>query len=152
LKKKGGESCWIRMQKKSMNVSGRLMAIVSTYTDITVFKDTEEKLKAADQELNTFVYKASHDLKGPIASIMGLLDLASLEIKDSHALKFFDLIRQSSFRLDTILVELLDTMRIKESDVRYESIDILAVITEIITDLSHLKGMDQMHLRLNMDE
>src|SRR5690606_18639488 len=40
--------------------------------EIEIRKKIEEDLKFKNNELDTFIYKASHDLRGPIASLMGL--------------------------------------------------------------------------------
>ncbi|MDN5201080.1 hybrid sensor histidine kinase/response regulator [Fulvivirgaceae bacterium BMA10] len=47
---------------------------------------TNRKLKQTNEELDTFLYKASHDLKGPVATLKGLCQLGLLE-KDYHYFK-----------------------------------------------------------------
>ena len=53
-----------------------------THNDITDRKNAEEQLKLKNNELNTFVYKASHDLKGPLASIIGLSSATAADLED----------------------------------------------------------------------
>lgn len=76
--------------------------------DITDLKRVEERLLAKNRELDTFVYKSSHDLKGPLASILGLTDIAYLEVSDNSALNYFSMIRDCAKRLDTILNDLAE--------------------------------------------
>jgi two-component system sensor histidine kinase/response regulator len=42
-------------------------------------KNKVEELERTNDELNRFVYSTSHDLRSPLASMMGVLDLARLE-------------------------------------------------------------------------
>ncbi|WMJ73053.1 HAMP domain-containing sensor histidine kinase [Cytophagaceae bacterium ABcell3] len=76
--------------------------------DISPLKRIEQQLISKNQELDTFVYKVSHDLKGPLSSILGITSLVEDEIKDQAALNYFKLIKKCSESLDTILKNLLD--------------------------------------------
>jgi len=62
--------------------NGLLVRTWGVQTDITERKKTEHDLVESNQELDTFFYKASHDLKGPLASILGIVNLARMENKE----------------------------------------------------------------------
>ena len=64
---------------------------------------TTERLKEINKELDTFVYKATHDLRGPLSSTLGLINLMKSEVTDEDALNYVDMISESTQRLDTIL-------------------------------------------------
>ncbi len=68
---------------------GFLLRTWGVQTDITDRKKIEKELIETNHELDTFFYKASHDLKGPLASVMGIVNLARLENKDEDAGKLF---------------------------------------------------------------
>lgn len=60
--------------------------------DVTGIKSAQEKLKKQNRELkklntelDSFVYSASHDLKAPLSSVKGLINLAKVE-KDEEKL------------------------------------------------------------------
>ena len=42
-------------------------------------KNKIEELEKSNDELNRFVYSTSHDLRSPLASVMGVLNLAKME-------------------------------------------------------------------------
>ncbi|MDH5476578.1 MAG: hypothetical protein OEX22_12850, partial [Cyclobacteriaceae bacterium] len=44
--------------------------------------EANEFLKKTNDELDHFVYSASHDLKAPLSSILGLINIAKLEVKE----------------------------------------------------------------------
>ena len=101
----------------------------------------EELLPGADvetdAELDAFVYKASHDLKGPLASIIGLANVAISEVEDPKAKQYFDLIGKSTLRLDNILMELIDVTRMKETVVRGEAVDLARLVENVREGLQH---------------
>ena len=92
---------------------------------------SERQLQSALQELNTFIYRASHDLKGPLSSIVGLTNLAQKEISDTQSLKYIGMIQESTSKLSGILLGLLETMRVRESKPVPERIDLDEMIGEI---------------------
>jgi signal transduction histidine kinase len=44
-----------------------------------VLKSTLEELQVRNHELDNYVYKVSHDLRAPLCSIRGLIDLVKME-------------------------------------------------------------------------
>lgn len=76
---------------------------------------TAEKLRLINEELDTFIYRASHDLKGPLASLLGLVNLSRAEVTDPGVLRYIDLMERSALRLDNILVDLLEATAVKQA-------------------------------------
>ncbi|MDZ4840429.1 MAG: PAS domain-containing sensor histidine kinase [Bacteroidota bacterium] len=106
--------------------------------DISQIKLTQENLRSKNHELNTFIYRASHDLKGPLSSILGLLNLAQTDQDDPASLRtYLTMIRSSAERLDNILEEFLELGRITQSKVTLEIIDFEKIIIGNKEDLSH---------------
>jgi ligand-binding sensor domain-containing protein/signal transduction histidine kinase len=98
-------------------------------------KISEEKLKQTNQELNTFIYRASHDLRGPLSTVKGLTNLGIMEIKDESSLKYFNHISDRIVRLDMILKDLIHIVEITEIDLDIHEIDLHAAIHEVLTEL-----------------
>lgn len=96
-------------------------------------------LKNANNDLKTFLYKSSHDLKGPMASILGLTNLFKAEnptFKTSQIIEKIEACsRQSGFIVDD-LVKLADIL---EKNAAPTHINIDAVIEEILDDLRRKK-------------
>lgn len=106
-----------------------------------------------DRELNFFVYKASHDLKGPLVSMSGLVNLVRKEITDEKAVSLYmDLISTSISRLDNILSELIDFKRVDQAVITYSPIDFTLLIKEIIESIKHSNLSKQLDFQLNIDE
>jgi signal transduction histidine kinase len=67
-----------------------------------------ENLRKTNHELDQFVYRAAHDLRGPIANLLGLINLAKIE-NDIHQIKHYvDLKEQTVKRLDGFIHDIVD--------------------------------------------
>jgi PAS domain S-box-containing protein len=119
------------------DVHGNITGILYIAKDISKLKKTEAELKIKNKELDTFVYRASHDLKGPLVSIIGLTQMVKQEVKDPIALEFFDMINKSTNRLADILKNLMEIAIIEKVIKEKELINLEAKITEVIESLRH---------------
>lgn len=69
--------------------------------------NSEDKLLDVSQQLECFLNSAWHELRGPIATIRGIMNLAKTRMDDTEVNMFFDLIRIHIEKLDVELQDLL---------------------------------------------
>jgi len=98
-------------------------------------KANEIELKTANDELNTFVYRASHDLKGPLTSILGVVNVASIEQPDKTEAGYLKMIGESANKLDKILSSLIKTMSVKDEVLKVDKIDFRSMLQTLLQDL-----------------
>lgn len=68
-----------------------------------------EKLNDTVRELETFLYRASHDLRGPIMSMLGLIRLGQIEnSNEGHHKSYYDYLLKSVVKLERTLQKLLE--------------------------------------------
>ena len=120
-------------------------------TDITERKRTERALLETNQELDTFFYKASHDLKGPLASILGIVNLAKLEIRNEAMEKYFSMIESSVKRLDHTLLDLIELARSRKGSSKMSSVNVKRLVNEILDSLKHISNFDRINLQVSID-
>jgi PAS domain S-box-containing protein len=90
----------------------KLTGAVTAYLDITGLKNTEEKLKAKVWELDTFIYRSAHDLRGPLTSIMGLIALGKEEVHDEKLDRIMNHLDKSALKLNQVLSDLISVTKI----------------------------------------
>lgn len=77
--------------------------------DLKQIQLTSKALKDKNEELKTFIYRVSHDLKGPLASMLGLFQVIEQTPTDLPTLEYYtSLIKQSALKLNNTLTGLLD--------------------------------------------
>ena len=122
----------------------------------TLRKQNEELVKI-NQELDSFVYSVSHNLRAPLMSVLGLLRLAQLEVersgKDTNLLlSYFSMMEHSINKLDDTLKEILDYSRNARSEIRNEHVNLKVVIDDGFDRLKYHEGSDQIEKFVNVED
>lgn len=99
-----------------------------------------KSLSHVNDELDNFIYKTSHDIRGPLASLKGICSVALMDVKDPLALDYLNKLDVSSGRLNVILTRLLIVNQINNAIVGKEPIDFNAIIEDVIL-LEKKKGL-----------
>lgn len=99
-----------------------------------------EALKRVNDELDNFIYKTSHDIRGPLASLKGMCNVAIMDVKDQLALSYFMKLDATAERLNTILTRLLIINQINNSSASHELIDFKSIVEDVII-LERKKGL-----------
>lgn len=149
---KNGNTRYILNNNIGIVENGMLVRTWGVQTDITERKRTERELMETNQELDTFFYKASHDLKGPLASVMGIVNLARVENTDKVNLPYFDLIEKSVKRLDRTLMDLIELARTRKGTSKKTSIHFRSLIDQIVTSLQHLTGFERINFIYDIED
>ena len=160
---------WVESELSAVRISGVLM-ILAIIQDITEKKLAAEKLKESEQILRQqniemkeldrlktdFISIAAHDLKTPLISVGGYVDLILLREKELNEEVKEDLNRvlNNVRRLDGYINRLLDVMKIEAKKVelvkREENIHI--IINSCLSDLEFQIGQKKLTINLDISE
>lgn len=66
------------------------------------------ELEKAYNELDKFVYSASHDMRSPLMSILGIVRLAKMEMSHEQSMPYFEMIEESVTRLDDFIKNIIN--------------------------------------------
>jgi len=105
-------------------------------------REQNDELIKINKELDSFVYSVSHNLRAPLMSVLGLLNLARNEghDPDEHFSGYFKMMEQSIHKLDETLKEILEYSRNARNEVSLTKIDIKGVVEESMERLKYLDG------------
>jgi len=146
-----GKVIWVFVTTNIIKDSkGKPKLIISVAQDVTDRKHAEQELIFKSNELDTFIYRASHDLRGPVASLMGLYNVVTTEFaEDSKAMKYFEHYHSSVKRLNKILHNLIDLTKIKEKDIQPAEIDLNELISDCLASISNVDNFEKIHFKIN---
>jgi two-component system sensor histidine kinase/response regulator len=105
-----------------------------------LLREQNIQLQKAYEELDKFVYSASHDLRAPLASILGIIKVAKSE-DVSKMPEYVDMIDHTVNRMDAFVQNIIKYYRSNRLDVEINHINFENIVNEILFEIdSHLKG------------
>lgn len=113
--------------------------------------EQNKELKKTNAELDQFVYSVSHDLRSPLTSILGLVNFIEDESKESHTLKYAELIKKNITRLDQFIKSILNYSRNNRTETIIESIPLNETVHEIIESLKYMPGAQNLKFNLQIN-
>lgn len=97
-------------------------------------------LKQVNDELDNFIYKTSHDIRGPLASLKGMCNVALMDVDDPVALEYLRKLDATAERLNSILTRLVIINQINNSKLSIERIDFESIVNDVLL-LEKKKGL-----------
>ena len=112
---------------------------------------TSQALEQRNEDLKTLIYRASHDLKGPLASMLGLFHALELE-KDEKSVKmlqmYLSLVKKSAERLNDTLSGLLEVGTVNQPTITVKKFNVYHSVQEIVTSLSNYPGREAVDIQV----
>jgi signal transduction histidine kinase len=120
-------------------------------------KDAEIEIEKAsiiekkNTELDSFFYRVSHDLKGPIASLMGLSDLVDKDIKDPDARNFLKMYDHQIHRLNTIVMELINITELNYREIKLTPINFYEIVDQCLSAYTYLPSYSKIRFTIDIE-
>ena len=129
--------------------------------DITKLKDYERslisknvELEKAYMELDRFVYSASHDLRAPLTSILGIVKVAELERKqignEAEVDVYLGMIKKSVDKLDSFVQDIIHYYRNSRVDNTSQTFDLAELLSTSFENLRYIKSAS--HIQFQLEE
>lgn len=148
-KTKDGQIFPIELSVSEVNVNDRRF-FSGIVRDITQRKEAETALLEANAELEEFAYRTSHDLKSPLVSTIGLLEVIENAIKtddQNTAARGIEHAQNSLKKLEKLVKDILTLTQTKYVDAPLRSVDITKTIDNTLKDLSHMENFERLDIR-----
>jgi PAS domain S-box-containing protein len=133
---------------------GKISGIAFFIKDITADKNKEllmrknyQQLQKINAELDRFVYSVSHDLRAPLASILGLIEISKLETNLETRDHYLDLMQKSVKKLDGFIRDIMDFSRNARLEVQTENIIFSDLIQEVLDELNYLPEVQYLSIQ-----
>lgn len=127
------------------------IGIFGVYVDITDRMKVEDELKIRNAELDNFVYKVSHDLRAPLSSILGLVNLAKVPGNPDDLMEYIDIIGNKVEHLDHFISDVLSHSKNLKMEVTVDKVDLSEIIERTFEDLNYLDGAKDIVRTIKVD-
>ncbi|WP_020529722.1 sensor histidine kinase [Flexithrix dorotheae] len=90
-----------------------------------------KELQQVNLELDQFVYSASHDLKAPITSALGLIQIYKLENDENQKEKYLEMLSGSLLKLKAFIEDVVTLTKNVRTSLNIEKVSLTEIIEEI---------------------
>src|SRR6478736_234205 len=157
---KEGKPYWISIEVQPIRgEKGKVVQFVAIESDITdrkaiqqVLIDRNEELIKINAELDKFVYSASHDLRAPIASLLGLIEVAKFEPDREKINELLEMQKKSLYRLDRFIKDIVDHSRNARLGIDCEPVIFKDLINSTIEQLQFMDNVACIEKRINIQQ
>lgn len=91
--------------------------------------DTNQQLVVQNHELQQFSYTVSHNLRGPVASMLGLMNIYHLSVEPEERASVFTLMEKSAQSLETVIHDLNKIIDIRKD--KFHATEKVSLETEV---------------------
>ncbi|WP_420583340.1 two-component regulator propeller domain-containing protein [Reichenbachiella sp.] len=103
---------------------------------VAFINNQNRELRKVNAELDRFVYSASHEMRSPLSSILGLINVASLD-KTPNKEEYLAYIKNSVERLDSLLQDIVDHSKNARTELEITTLDLRQEVEDVIEGLTY---------------
>lgn len=108
-----------------------------------LLKKQNEELIKINAELDRFVYSASHDLRAPLMSVKGLLNMIKVDPEKDNTAHYLSLMEKSITKLDSFISDIIHYSRNSRMDMMHKEINFHELLQESIDSLKFMDGAEE---------
>lgn len=149
VQRSNGERIWVLMSATYYPIESLLECVLK---DITETKQNLLELQKVNFELDNFVYHASHDLRSPLRSILGLVNILRTESSERSRQNMTDMIEGSIKRLDNLVQDLLAMSRNNRVNDPHQPVNFMNEIHYSCTNCYHVADTGNLQVRLRIHQ
>jgi signal transduction histidine kinase len=141
-----------------------IISVLSVYFLMNLNKQSEEELirkenfanqkngelQKVNEALDRFVYSVSHDLRSPLSSILGLINLANLTKDPNELVQIIKMIQGRVLAQDNFIREIIDYSRNARTETAIEPLNLKKQVEEVIDTLKFDGQADKIEFRIKI--
>ena len=117
----------------------------------------QKQLERSNRELTEFSFRVSHDLRSPVASCRGMVEIVEDAVDDKDfavAAEVTQRMGRALEKLDVLIGDIIAVTRnnVSSMDADHERVNIKILLTDTLEELSALPNFDKCKIELNVSE
>jgi signal transduction histidine kinase len=123
-----------------------LVILLLTFLNNRKIKKQKAIIEEQNRNLDAFVSKASHEIKGPLNSLKGLAGVALKTIHDEEAIQYFEYISKTVQKLTKTVNNMLYFSKAKELKPTYVEVRLHDFVDEVVHSLEYKESFDKIRI------
>lgn len=142
-------------------ISSAFILVISVSFILTINEESEERLhmmadeikkknidlEKTNAELDRFFYSTSHDLRSPLLSIKGLVNIARNETTDTKTKQYLTMMNDRADKLDLFIKDIIDYSKNTRTEVRPEKVNVHRLLEEVQENFQFLEGAEKIQFQ-----
>lgn len=130
-----------------------LQALMGLGMIISVLEIEQDNLKKANTELDTFLYRSSHDLRAPLTTILGIVEVLKIEENKVKTSQYLELINERVDQADNVIKDIITLRKGQKLGLNLKELNISEEITKEYDMLrSPIKEMPELLMEIEGDQ
>ena len=129
-------------QRAEIYVVGLFLVFTFTWLGykkrVQVIEKRNRELSKVNEELDKFVYSASHDLKAPLNSVLGLINIAKKDGNSGNTPLYLELVEKSVKRLERFISDIIDYSRNASASLKISRIPFEELVEEGLEEIRYM--------------
>lgn len=160
MKTKAGEYRWfLDSGSFKADADGTVFLVVGSIVDVQDRKKAAEEillkntqLAKTNEELDRFVYSASHDMRAPLSSLLGLINISekTQDVAELHML--LNMMKERIKTMEGFIKEVTDYSRNVRLGLTLQETDLGTLITEVTNNLAYMSTGKNIRIQINIPE
>jgi signal transduction histidine kinase len=114
--------------------------------------EQNQELSKINSELDKFVYSTSHDLRAPLSSVRGLIQLMERETDPEEIRLYIRLMKSRVDNLDKFITDISDYSRNSRVEITQAPVQVKECIGQVIDSLRFFPGSERVQMQLNVPD
>jgi PAS domain S-box-containing protein len=139
-RRKDGKTFWGLLTGRKTHYNNKVY-FDGSVMDISTLVGLEEALRQKQvdleklsMELDRFIYSASHDIRSPISTILGILNLMKIDFKDERGQEYITMMEDSMNRLDYFVKELVEYAKNSKAIVYDSPVNVQNILHQLLKE------------------
>lgn len=107
------------------------------------------KLQKINAELDHIVYRTSHDMRSPVASMLGLMELINIPEDEENEL-YLSMLKSQILRLDGIIHDIVNYRKVGTVGITPEDLDLEQIMNAVFRDLAYLNDCENITKKIEV--
>jgi signal transduction histidine kinase len=112
------------------------------YSTRVALKEKIHELERTNDELNRFVYSTSHDLRSPLANILGILNVAKMQLSGDDPTAYYEMIESCVTKMDLFIHKIIEYYK----GIRVDNVNEVVEFNGLVNDSISLCNMQNPQL------
>lgn len=112
--------------------------------------ERNDQLKKTNAELDRFVYSTSHDLRAPLTSLMGLINITKDSTTEGEVKRYLGMMKDRVHSLDKFIKDITDYSRNNRLEIVHEKVKLVALAEEVWESLQFTPEASRIDFKIDI--